>query len=205
MDDEYIPIRELCKIIKFKYRSAKKFAKESNIKFITTPSGQTLYSKKSIHKYINDNVNIPIAPEKIQKYNIVYCRVSSTKQENDLQRQVELARQLYPNHTIISDVASGINWKRKGLKTILEYAMSGVLESVTIFHRDRLARFAYELIEFIIKSNGAKLYVINEDKEKSYESELTEDLLSIIHIYSCRQMGKRRYSKKSIDIKVKKN
>lgn len=205
MSDEYVPIRELCKSIKLKYRAAKRFAKEGNIKSINTPSGQTLYSKQSIQQYINDNSNFKIQPEKIQKHNIVYCRVSSVKQENDLQRQVELAKQLYPNYTIISDVASGINWKRKGLKTILEYSMQGILESVVIFHKDRLARFAFELIEFIIKSNGGKLIIINNDNEKSNEQELAEDLLSIVHIYSCRQMGKRRYSKKSNDIKNKEN
>lgn len=203
--DEYIPMRELRKIIKLEYRAAKRFGENSGIKTINTPSGQTLYSKQDLIKYVDPSRNIQEVTESKPKKNYVYCRVSSKKQENDLQRQLELARTEYPNHTIVSDIGSGINWKRKNLKTILEQSMQGNVESVTVFHRDRLARFAFELIEFIFNANNTKLIVIDKDDSKSSEQELTEDLLSIVHIYSCKQMGKRRYTKKSNDVKSETN
>lgn len=195
-EEEFVPIRELQKIIKLKYVAAKNFGKNSGIKTLTTPSGQTLYSKKDLLKYINPNLSVEEINAKISRKNIVYCRVSSKKQEDDLQRQLELARFEYPNHTIISDIGSGINWKRKGLKTILELSMQGHLESVIVYHKDRLARFAVELIEYIFTVNGTKLIIVNNEAEKSTEQELAEDLLSIVHIYSCRKMGKRRYTKR---------
>ena len=95
---------------------------------------------------------------------------------------------------IIQDIGSGINWKRSGLKTILELAMQKKLETVVVAHRDRLCRFAFELIQWILEKNEVKLVVLNESI-CSTEQELAEDLLSIIHVFSCKQMGKRRYKK----------
>ena len=96
---------------------------------------------------------------------------------------------------MVSDIGSGINWKRKGLQTILERSMRGDIKEVVVAHRDRLCRFGYELIEFILDKSGVKLVVHNEENAKSESQELAEDIMSIVHVYSCRQMGKRRYQK----------
>jgi predicted site-specific integrase-resolvase len=94
---------------------------------------------------------------------------------------------------VVEDTGSGINWKRKGLKTILGQSMSGDIEEVVVAHRDRLCRFGFELIEWILESNGVKLTVLDRENSKSPDEELTDDILSIIHVYSCRKMGQRRY------------
>ena len=101
--------------------------------------------------------------------------------------------QEYPDHELITDIGSGINWKRKGLKKILEQTMLGNVEQVVVAHRDRLCRFAFELIEFIFESNNVKLLIIDTKVGESVNNELVDDILSIIHVYSCRAMGKRRY------------
>jgi predicted site-specific integrase-resolvase len=199
----YIPIRDLCEITGIQYRSAKLFAEKAHIKTFTTPSGQTRYCKQDILAYINDHSNMQKEPEK-SKHNIVYCRVSSKKQEPDLQRQIELAKSEFPGYEIVSDIASGINWKRKGLHSILELAMLGNIQELVVLHRDRLSRHGFELFEQIITLSGGKVTVIDKDSEESTEQELAEDLLSIVHIYSCKQMGKRRYTGKK-SIKDKKN
>lgn len=130
-----------------------------------------------------------------EKQKICYCRVSSSNQKNDLQRQIEYMRTKFPHHTIIQDVASGIKWKRKGLKTILELAMSGKLKELVVAYRDRLCRFGFELVQWILETNNCKLVVLDETIQ-TREEELTNDLLSIIHIFNCRQMGMRRYKEK---------
>lgn len=199
--EEFVPIREACKILGLKYRSVKSILKTANVKSFKTPFGQTLYSKKSLLSYISDNTNTQAKSEEItdkSKINIFYCRVSSEKQKDDLERQCELARSTYPQHRIISDIGSGVNWKRKGIKTILEYAMQGTLGEVVIFHKDRLARFGFELFETIINLSGGSIKVLDHDSAKSGEQELAEDLLSIIHVFSCRAMGKRRYKKNDV-------
>ena len=75
------------------------------------------------------------------------------------------------------------------------------VEQVVVAHRDRLCRFAFELIEFIFESNNVKLLIIDTKVGESGNNELVDDILSIIHVYSCRAMGKRRYvSQKQVNI-----
>jgi predicted site-specific integrase-resolvase len=121
--------------------------------------------------------------------------VSSSKQRKDLDNQIASMVSLYPQAEVIKDVGSGLNYKRKGLKAILERASSGDKFTLVVAHKDRLARFGSELIEHMLTINGCKLLVLNDDVRKSDpQRELTEDLLAIIHIFSCRLYGQRRYS-----------
>lgn len=125
---------------------------------------------------------------------ICYCRVSSKKQEDDLQRQIEFMKEKFTDAEIITDIGSGINFKRKGLKTILESAITGDCILLYIAHKDRLCRFGYDLIEWIIARTGGQIVVQNEDS-LSPEQELTRDLLTILHVFSCRMHGLRNYRK----------
>ena len=97
-------------------------------------------------------------------------------------------RGLYPQAEVITDIASGLNYKRKGLKALLGRAMSGDKLTIVVAHKDRLARFGVELIEWVLQSNGSQLVVLNQSISDP-QRELTEDLLAIIHIFSCRLYG----------------
>jgi len=133
-----------------------------------------------------------------EKINFLYARVSSKKQLDDLVRQIDFIktrRPEYSSYTCITDVASGINFSRKGLSTLLEACLQHTIGEVVVAHKDRLSRFGFDLIELIIRKAGGKLTVIDDEKNKSTEQELSEDLLSIVDIYCCRQMGKRSYKK----------
>jgi predicted site-specific integrase-resolvase len=139
---------------------------------------------------------IPI-DDQIKEYpkkNFLYARVSSKKQMDDLSRQLEYIKSRnsdkYATYESVSDITSGINFNRKGLTTILDACLYGNLGEVVIAHRDRLCRFGFDFIKLIIEKRGGKIVVLDDDKNKSSEQELAEDLLSIIHIYSCRQMGR---------------
>ena len=103
----------------------------------------------------------------------------------------------YDAYTIISDIGSGINFKREGLSKILDSCMQRNIGNIIIAHRDRLSRFGFDLINIIVQKAGGKIIVIDDERDKSSEQELSEDLLSIIHIYSCRQMGRRKYKNKN--------
>jgi predicted site-specific integrase-resolvase len=80
----------------------------------------------------------------------------------------------------VQDIGSGINFKRAGLQKILECSMRGELEEVMVSHRDRLCRFAFDLIETILTKNGTKLVVLDRTACKSSSEELAEDVLAII-------------------------
>ena len=116
----------------------------------------------NLNKYIQDN-NIVINQKKF----ICYCRVSSQKQK-------------FPNHIIIFDIASGLNFKRKGLIDIINMAIKNEVEEVVISYKDRLARFKYDLIEIILKDHSnAKIKILNKKEEKTTKQELTENIISI--------------------------
>lgn len=187
---EYFSVKETKEILKVTSKTLREWDKKSKIRTTRHTSGQRMYYKEDVYNIAG--INIPIK----NKQKIAYCRVSSQKQIDDLERQKNFFRTEYPDYKLVTDIGSGINWKRKGFKTLLELAMSDSLEEVMVAHRDRLCRFAFELIEYIFKIKDVKLTVLYGDSHsfgKATETELANDILSIIHVYSCREMGKRRY------------
>jgi predicted site-specific integrase-resolvase len=193
-ENKVIPLREVCRLINLKPNTIRTWGKTGKLKTFTTPSGQLLYYKKDILSIVSGYDDVTSTPQK-DKY-IIYCRVSSKKQLEDLDRQVQFLRSKFPTHELITDCASGINFKRMGLKTILEYTMSGILKELVVAHKDRLCRFGFDLIKQIVEMQGGTIKVLDDTSNMSTEQELATDLLSIVHIYNCRQMGKRRYKQK---------
>ena len=161
----------------------RQYADSGKIAAIRTPSGQRRYD---IDSFVGSCVEQRV---------ICYCRVSSPSQREDLQRQVEYMSQRYPEAEIVKDVGSALNYKRKGLKSILGRILRGEKFKIVVAHKDRLARFGFELIEWLVTELGNELVVLN-DTIKEPERELTEDLLTIIHVFSCRLYGLRNYKSK---------
>ena len=178
---KYIKGKEACGRLGVCMNTLRKMADDGRIETIRV-SGQRRY-----------NVDVYLGLQQRQS-TICYCRVSSHKQRDDLERQVAFMQERYPQAEVVKDIGSGINFKRKGLKTILERAMHGDKLLLVVAHRDRLARFGVELIKQVIEFNGGQLVVLSEDS-LSPEQELTKDLLNIIHVFSCRMHGLRHYKK----------
>ncbi len=194
----FVGVAEAARICGMHPHTLRKYANEGKIKSYKTPSGQTKFNKSYLAEMCNSIPNIEKV-SKPAKNNYIYTRVSSKKQMDDLERQIDFIRTRrteYNTYTSISDVASGINFKRKGLETILDSCVQGTIGELVIAHRDRLCRFGFELIRLFVEKSGGKITVLDDERNKSSEQELSEDLLSIIHIYSCRQMGKRSYKNK---------
>jgi len=106
---------------------------------------------------------------------ICYCRVSSGKQIEDLKRQKLYMKERYPNYEIISDIGSGLNYKREGLKKIIDYGIKGEIEVLVIAYKDRLARIGYELIEWIIEEySKGEIKIINKKEEETPEEEISK-------------------------------
>ena len=160
----------------------RRYADEGKIKYIKNPAGQRLYDLSS---FTGDSMFSEIC----------YCRVSSYKQKDDLERQVTYMRDKYPKAEIVKDIGSGLNYKRKGLNKVLERLMLGEQLKIVVAYKDRLARFGFELIESLVKQNGGEILVLNQ-LDHSPEKELTSDLLNIIHVFSCRMHGLRKYGVK---------
>lgn len=179
----------------FTQQTIRKMVDTKEITGFKTQSGQRRISNRSI-QHLLDQAR---GDEELRdcKRNYIYTRVSTKKQLGDFLRQIEFCkRQEYSQYILIKDIGSGINFKRKGLQTILDSCIQGNVGEVVVAHKDRLSRFAFDLIETIVSKAGGKITVLEKNKENTTEQELAEDLLSIVHIYSCRQMGKRSYSRK---------
>lgn len=132
---------------------------------------------------------------------IGYCRVSSNKQRVDLERQIQnmktyLTAQGRP-FEIISDIGSGINYKKKGLKELLKLITQNKVDKVVVLYEDRLLRFGYELVEYLASLYNCEIEII-DNTEKSEQQELVEDLVQIITVFSCKLQGKRANKAKKL-------
>lgn len=160
-------------------------------------NGYRYYSKTQVEEF-SEKLNIVKNKNRI---NIGYCRVSTSKQKDDLLRQVEnlelYLKSLKQPYEIIKDVGSGINYSKKGLIDLLDRIGKNKVDTVYVLYKDRLVRFGYELIEKIADLHGTKIVILdNEDKTK--EQELVEDLMQIITVFSCRLHGKRAAKTKQL-------
>ena len=177
----YVPLRKAVEKLGLHPNTLRRYANEGKIPIIKNEAGQRLYD---VEAYIRGAANASL---------VCYCRVSSSKQKDDLNRQIAYMQSLYPEAEIIKDIGSGLNFKRKGLRTILDRLLRGDKLKVIVACRDRLCRFGFELIQYMVEQNGGEILVLD-----SYvhcpQTELTTDLLSIIHVFSCRMHGLRKYS-----------
>lgn len=126
---------------------------------------------------------------------VCYARVSQPKQKKDLAHQCELLQAKYPGGEHVRDIGSGLNFKRKGLRTILERAISGESITVVVTYKDRLARFGFDLIEWLLQRNGGEVVVLNK-VDTSPVDELTRDLTAIITVFASRLHGLRGHKVK---------
>ena len=180
-----VPIRKAAQLAGLSPNTLRKYADNGTIKAQRIGNGQRLFD-------VSDLLAIK-RPESNGKSVVCYCRVSSAKQKDDLARQVVFMREQYQNAEIIKDIGSGLNFKRKGLQTILQRLLQGDKFTLIVAHRDRLCRFGFELIEFLFEQNGGEIMVLDKT-DVSPQQELTEDLLAILHDFSCRMHGLRRYT-----------
>ena len=169
----------------------RRWAKTNKIVFKRTPSNQ--------HTYFIPNETSQTDSKTIEKnsdlQNYVYCRVSSSKQKDDLNRQIEFLSSKFPDYKIVKDFGSGLNYKRPGLLKLLEESNKGRIGQVVVASKDRLCRFGFELIEWLFLQNNTKLLVL-EHIDKTQQQEFTEDILAILQVFACRWNGKRKYINK---------
>ncbi len=125
---------------------------------------------------------------------IGYCRVSSHKQKDDLERQIENIKTYMIakgyQFEIIQDIGSGINYNKKGLNQLIDMITNSEVDKVVVLYKDRLLRFGFEIIENLCDKYGTTIEII-DTTEKTEEQELVEDLIQIITVFSCRLQGKR--------------
>lgn len=184
---KYYSIAETSKLLNVTAQTLRNWDKSGKLKpHHTTDSGYRYYSQEQLNRILG----IKNTTREV----IGYCRVSSHKQKDDLVRQVEnmktyLMAQGRP-FEIITDIGSGINYKKKGLRELVRLITQNEVDKVVVVYQDRLLRFGYELIEYIATLYNCDIEVI-DNTEKTEQQELVEDMIQIITFFSCKLQGKR--------------
>jgi len=179
-----IPRRKVLEVLKIHYHTLTNMVKRGEMEAIKIGT-KYLYN---LDKYL---INKGIIKNSL---NICYCRVSSNKQKQDLERQEKYMREKYPSHMIIKDIGSGLNFNRIGLMKIIDYAIKGKINELVIAYKDRLARIGYDLISNIIKTySKGKIIIINKKEEETPTEELTKDIITIMNVYTAKINGLRKY------------
>lgn len=200
--------KEASEILGVHQRTLYVWETQKKIETIRSPGGKRYYN---VEKYLKEQglickkvnkkeikcTNLEDIKDIETKVKICYARVSSRGQKNDLERQKELLKSKYPDYILIEDIGSGINLTKRGLLKILDLGIKGKVEELVIVHKDRLARFGYDLIEHIIEtySNG-KIIIMNKKKEIEPEEEMVQDVLQIMNVFVAKMNGRRKYKNK---------
>ncbi|MBP0633304.1 IS607 family transposase [Cupriavidus sp. AcVe19-1a] len=156
------------------------------------------------HRYFDESdVRAMLGRRPEQRMTVVYCRVSSAGQRDDLQSQVTAMEEHCRAGAIavdewIHEVGGGMDFKRKRLLALIERIQRGEVGRVLVAHKDRLVRFGFDLLDHLARQNGCEIVVINQES-LSPEQEMVEDLLAIVHTFSCRLYGMRNYKKQIKD------
>ncbi|NMG10974.1 IS607 family transposase [Brasilonema sp. UFV-L1] len=147
----------------------------------------------------NRTIALGLKPPESNRKIIIYCRVSSNNQKPELKNQVLamenfcLAKGIAVTETI-TEIGGGLNFKRKKFIALVMSILKGEISTLVVAHKDRLCRFAFEFVEELPDSSDCQIIVANQES-LSPQQELVEDLMAIIHCFSCRLYGLRNYSK----------
>ena len=157
-----------------------------------TPTNRRFYTEDQYNDYMG------ISKIKNRK-NIIYARVSTNNQKDDLNNQVDFLQQ-YCNANgviiddIITDIGSGLNYNRKKWNKLLDSVIANEIDTIYIAYPDLFIRFGFDWFKHFCEKFNTKIIVVNNEK-LSPEQELTQDLINIIHVFSCRSYGIRKYQK----------
>lgn len=160
-----------------------------------TKGGQRRYRLAQIHPHMKHK-------RLVNRKTLAYARVSSQDQKEDLIRQRQLLEMYCAaqgwQYEIISDLGSGMNYQKRGLKKLLSAILDGNIGRLVLTHKDRLLRFGAELVFSLCEQKEIEVVIINQGNESTFEEELAKDVLEIITVFSARLYGSRSHKNKKL-------
>ena len=159
-----------------------------------SPSKRRYYTQTQYNEYMGITTTE-------NKQNVIYSRVSSRNQKDDLENQIKFMynytqQEGIPIGNIYSDIGSGLNYKRKNWNKLIDDCFNGNINKIYIAHKDRFVRFGFDWISELLKKYTGVDVISIDDVISSPEEDIIQDLISIIHAFSCRIYGLRKYMKK---------
>ena len=193
----YVTAKEAKNILKINATTLKSWKDKGILSYKKLSDKKILYDIDSVlnNSDINDN-----------RLNVIYARVSNTKQHNDLLNQIELVKSYCITNGIkiskvYQDIASGMNENRKDFNILINDVISGKIKNIYISFKDRLTRFGFDYFKNLFQKYNVNIVILDELEEsnKTFQDELTEDLISIIHHFSMKLYSNRRKKLKEIE------
>ncbi len=185
--------KDVLKILRVSRGTLTNYVKDGKIKVTKLPTGRYDYDEDSIYSFLNKD---------IKRNTVIYARVSTPKQKNDLENQVNLLKNFcfqngWQINSVYQDVASGISFeKRKGFFLMLDEILANKIDKVIISYKDRLSRVGFELFHHLFKKFGTEIIVMSEVGSIKLDSqEIFEEIVSMLHCYSMKLYTKRRKQK----------
>ena len=165
------------------------WADDGKIEYIRTPGGQ--------RRYLASSLESRVQAKPLEK-TVLYCRVSTQSQKDDLDTQViELSRRA-PESEVIREIGSGMNFKRKKFLSLMQRVSEGEVSQIVVGHKDRLCRFGFDFVEWFCNLNGCKITVLGKT-ELSPHQELMQDFMAIMHCFSSKLYFLRKYKNSILD------
>ena len=190
-------VTEFAEMIGKSVKTMQKWDRDGIFKAYRSPSNRRYYTHSQYLEYMGKTDNI-------EKINVIYARVSTRNQVDDLKNQIEFLKKYTLSEgisisNIYTDFGSGLNYNRKNWNTLIDDCFSGKIKTIVVSHKDRFVRFGFDWIKDMLERlTGTKIVVV-ENLATTPEDELVQDLISIIHVFSCRVYGLRKYKKKIQD------
>lgn len=188
-----IRLNEMAKRLNVSVKTLQRWDREGILVAKRTPTDRRYYTEDQYLEYIGSST-------KSKRKTIAYARVSSANQKDDLRNQITFIRN-YVNakgeilDDVIEDIGSGLNYNRKHWNDLLlNQIPKGEIEKIYITYKDRFVRFGFDWFERFCNHYNCEIVVIN-NPDTSPQKELVDDLISIIHVFSCRIYGLRKYKK----------
>ena len=182
-------LRDACDIMQIDPGTLRKWDREGKIRCVRL--------QNNFRRIPESEINRILGIQK-ERSSYIYARVSSSGQKGDLDRQIEKLRVSSPESEVISDIRSGMRFDRKGFLKLLDLIEKDKVSVIYITHKDRLARFGYDLVEKICEMHGTRIVTVDSEELLTAHEELSRDLISIITSFSARLYGLRSHKLKKI-------
>ncbi|WP_283692181.1 IS607 family transposase [Clostridium perfringens] len=193
MSKHYKP-KEFAELLNISIITLQRWDNDGKLKAFRTTTNRRYYTYEQYLEYTG------IHKETDSRKIVIYTRVSTSNQKDDLKNQVEFLRQ-YANakgiivDEVMEDYGSGLNYNRKKWNRLIDSCMTNEISTIIITHKDRFIRFGYDWFESFLAKFNVEIIVVNNES-LSPQEELVQDIISILHIFSCRIYGLRKYKKK---------
>ena len=186
-------VTQFAEMIGKSVKTLQKWDRDGILKAYRSPSNRRYYTHSQYLDYIGES-------RTEIKTNVIYARVSTRNQIDDLKNQIKYLEKYcldngIPISNIYSDFGSGMNYSRKKWNTLIDDCFEGKIDKIIISYKDRFVRFGFDWIsDLLYRLTGTQIIIV-ENISTTPENELIQDLISIIHVFSCRVYGLRKYKK----------